>query len=206
MAPIAKALSADQRQAAAAHYASLQPAAAQPPATAASGNVSRGEQLAKVGDDTKQLQSCANCHGPIGQGGGPRNPYLAGQNAGYLVAALAAWRDGSRNTDPSAQMPTVAKALDDQDSQAVAAFFAQLPPPATPRDQDVAPRVASSATAVVSGPLAAGAGQAAQGVGSEQGAPLTGSSQGPGGGATASGGGTAGSTTGSAGTASGPSK
>ncbi|WP_051241589.1 c-type cytochrome [Azohydromonas australica] len=188
MGPIAKAMTAEQRQAGAAYYASLAasaPAAtagASTPGTAAGG---RGRQLATVGEQSLRLQACANCHGPDGLGQGRLFPYLAGQHAAYLQGTLAAWRDGMRRNDPSGQMPLVGKALSDQDAQAVAAYYATLPPPTRPRDVKPATAVAAAASAVVSGPRgasAAGGEQAMQGKGSEQGTPVMGGAQGPGGG------------------------
>jgi cytochrome c553 len=181
MAPIAKALNPGQQEAVAAYFASL----ANTPASAAAGAVNvRGQQLASLGDEAKGVQACANCHGPQGVGQGSAYPYLAGQPAPFLAAALAAWRDGTRRNDPSGQMPQIAKSLSDADMQAVAAFYAQMPPPALPRDADLARGAgapAANAPVVVSGPRGAGAADG-QGVGTEQGAPLTGGGQGPGGG------------------------
>jgi cytochrome c553 len=208
MQPIAKAMSAEQRQAGAAYYASLAPAAASggasaPAAAPASGpaiDLNRARQLAQVGDEGRLVQACANCHGPDGNGHSAGIPYIAGQHAGYLSATLTAWRDGSRNNDPSAQMPLIAKALADADLSSLTAYFAGLPAPPNSREQDRATVVASSAGTVVSGPRAPGAGaggQTTQGVGSEQGSPLTGDGQsnGPGGG---SGGGSTGNASGNA--------
>lgn len=185
MGPIAKALSAPQRRAGAAHYAALAPAA---PASGAASPVApraavaaraaappgpaRGRQLAVVGDESRMLQACANCHGPDGTGSGAINPYLAGQPASYLHAALGAWRNGSRRNDPSAQMPFIAKAMADSDLEAVAAYYAALPPPTRALDAPAAPMIqAAAASAVTSGPREAG-GQAlgVQGSGTEQGA------------------------------------
>lgn len=172
MAPIAQAMNDAQRQAGAAYYASLPPLAGAAPASAPDTGPSpsqRAEQLAMVGDESRLLQACANCHGTDGTGGGASIPFLAGQHEAYLASALGAWRDGSRNNDPSGQMPLVAKALDSADLQAMAAFYARQPLPRTARDRDRAPWLALSAGAVVSGPRAA-ASQGMQGVGSAQGA------------------------------------
>ena len=214
MAPIAKAMTPPQRTAAAAYYASL--GASAPAATAAAavattspgtnsvsssgtrqagaaGN-DRGRQLAMWGDEGKVVQACANCHGPEGTGEGREFPYLAGQSAAYLTAALTAWRDGSRRSDPSGQMPLIAKSLADADVQAVAAYYAGLPAPSAPLDAAAPPAApASGATTVVSGPRPGA--QAPQGVGTQQGS-LTGGVQGPGGGGAGTGGGPGGSTTG----------
>lgn len=219
MGPIAKALSEPQRRAGAAYYASLPPAGPAGNAAAASGAAgsgtakaagaaapaatgraaprtasahaasARGRQLATLGDESRMLQGCVNCHGPDGIGSGVIYPYLAGQPASYLRAALAAWRNGSRHNDPASQMPFIAKAMAESDLEAVASYYASLPPPLRPLDAPpTALARAVGAAALVSGPRQAGAqGSAPQGVGSEQGAPLTGGAQGPGGGGTGTG-------------------
>lgn len=143
MQPIARSLSADQRLAAAAWYASLPPAgpasSALPAAASASPELARGRTLAEAGDASKGVPACAGCHGIDGRGGPGPMPYLAGQPTGFLVASLQAWRDGTRAGDPGGPMPAVARALDEGDTHAVAAWLAALPPPALPRDQDAGP-------------------------------------------------------------------
>ncbi|MFL6664803.1 MAG: c-type cytochrome, partial [Rhizobacter sp.] len=203
MGPIAKALNDQQRRAVSAYYATLQsrgataaagPAASAVPAAA----LQRAAQLANAGDESLKVQACANCHGPGGIGQAPSYPYLAGQHAGYLQAALGEWKSGARKTDPSGQMVQIAQALGDADVRGLAAYFSRLPAP-SPRDADVATAWQTRTAAVTSGPRPAAGGdgsQATQGVGTEQGAPLTGGAQGPGGGGAATGGGSQGSATG----------
>ena len=180
MAPVAQAMSAEQRRAGAAYYASLSPAAALPAASAAAAaSGGRGAELALRGDEALGVQACANCHGSEGVGGAGV-PYLAAQHPSSLTSFLAAWADGSRNTDASGQMPRIAKALRESDVRAVAAYYAARPPAAAPLDapRAAAPAGPASAAAVTSAPRPAG-GPGQQGVGSEQGAPLTGGTQGP---------------------------
>ncbi|HZY18282.1 MAG TPA: c-type cytochrome [Ramlibacter sp.] len=179
MQPIAAAMSDVQRQQSAAFYASrsTQPAATGPAAPP------REPVLAARGDDGRQLQACANCHGPQGVGDAAFNPYLAGQHAGYLTAALAEWKGGDRNNDPSGQMPLIAKALTDEEVRTLVAYYSSLPPPSPRNAQAAAGPLPAGRQAVQSGP--AGATAPTQGVGTEQGA-LTGGAQaqGAGGGAT----------------------
>jgi cytochrome c553 len=102
-------------------YASPYPPLARPdPAL-----IKRGEQLAKIGNAARQLQSCDNCHGPGGTGEPPAIPYLAGQYARYIATELTMWQRGSRNQSPDA-MADVAKHLDTQEIAAVAAYFQQV--------------------------------------------------------------------------------
>jgi cytochrome c553 len=134
MSPIAKGLSPEQRASLAAHYAELAaPAAQKAQRSAASGasGASRAVALATRGNEAKQVQACQNCHGPGGIGLGDINPSLAGLDAGYLEASLAEWKNGSRKTDPSGQMPRIAKSLSDADIKALAGYYASqlLPQP-----------------------------------------------------------------------------
>ncbi|MBI5334497.1 MAG: c-type cytochrome [Burkholderiales bacterium] len=249
MQPIAQALNRSQQAAVAGYFAGLPlaavaQAAAASPATptasapsAASGvgsagrgagaraagvagsGSARGRLLAEVGDERLGVQACANCHGPGGNGRGELAPALAGQHAGYLLAALQEWAKGSRRTDASGQMPQIAARLSAEDQQAVSDYFgslmlAALPSaslstslattlsttPARSRSPSAArPRHA----AVPSGPRpTAGAGKASAptGQGAAQPGTLTGGSQGPGGGGggtgSGAGGGTGGTPTG----------
>ncbi len=124
MSPIAKALSSDDRTEVAAYYANNS-APFLPLKDADQTLVKRGEQLATFGDESKQLQSCNNCHGPGGAGEPPMIPYLAGQYAHYTAFELQMWKRGYRKNSPEAMLQ-IAKKLDDQDIQAVAAYFQQV--------------------------------------------------------------------------------
>jgi cytochrome c553 len=123
MTPIAKGLSPEEVADVAAYYASV----ASPFLPLTSGDpklVKRGEQLAKIGDESKDLQSCNDCHGPDGAGEPPAIPYLAGQFTQYIASQLKMWQLGSRKSS-SNTMGSIAKRLDDQDVAAVAAYFQQ---------------------------------------------------------------------------------
>lgn len=191
MEPIAKAMTAEQRAAAAVHYASLPPGAALVPSRPAVPAGDRASVLATVGDSARGVQACVNCHGPGGIGSGDLNPYLAGQHPGYLGATMDAWRDGTRNNDPSGQMQVIAAALAPQDVAALAAYYGALPPRGRPMDDErMAAPGFTPMPAVSSGPRTevAGAGAsttpaaAAGGAGITQGSGTTGGAQGPGGG------------------------
>jgi cytochrome c553 len=130
MSPIARALTPVQRRDVSAFYAALDPRA-DPPVNAprVPAGVSRARTLATLGDRQRRIQGCAVCHGSGGRGEPPAFPYLAGQHAGYLADALAAWRDGTRDNDPSGQMPSIARALGDEDAALLADYFAAQPLP-----------------------------------------------------------------------------
>ncbi|HEY1225689.1 MAG TPA: c-type cytochrome [Ramlibacter sp.] len=170
MQPIAAALDETQRQQVAAYYAGL----GTPPGTNAA-TPQREPVLASRGDDKRQLQACANCHAPQGIGDAAFNPYLAGQHASYLTAALAAWKSGDRNNDPSGQMPRIAKTLTEDDVRTLVQYYASLTPPGPRNAQIAAAALPAGRTAVQSGPASATA--PVQGKGTEQGA-LGGGAQG----------------------------
>jgi cytochrome c553 len=189
MGPIAKALNPQQIRDVSAYYATLGAGAAPTPAPARVGAVSgsdRARKLDSVGDGTRAVQACANCHGPGGTGEPPIYPYLSGQHASYLTAAMAQWKSGARKTDMSGQMPHIGRQLSDADVAALSAYYSAMPAPApaaqrvnVPVGSSLRPAVAAAANAPgPKGPGAAGV----QGIGTEQGAPLTGGSQGSGGG------------------------
>ena len=123
MTPIAKALSTEEVADVAAYYATV----ASPFLPLKSGDpklVKRGKQLAQIGDESRHLQSCDDCHGPGGAGEPPAIPYLAGQYAHYIAFQLQMWQRGFRKSSPDA-MEYIAKHLDDREIAAVAAYFQQ---------------------------------------------------------------------------------
>jgi cytochrome c553 len=187
MEPIAKGLNAQQIRDVSAYYALLGGGAAPvASAPAKARGADRARKLDSVGDAAKSVQACVNCHGPAGTGEPPSYPYLAGQHAGYLTAAMAEWKSGARKTDMSGQMPHIAHQLSDADVAALSAYYSAMPPP-PPATQRInvpvgsALRPAVAAAPGAPGPKAPGA-AGVQGTGTEQGSPLTGGSQGSGGG------------------------
>lgn len=128
MQPIARALSADEREAVAGYYSRLPvPAVSPGPASQANG---AGATLATRGRWLQQVPACEQCHGPGGVGVGANFPPLAGQPAAYIESQLKAWQQGSRHNDPLALMQHLSRALSAQDIAAVAQWFAAQPLPA----------------------------------------------------------------------------
>ncbi|KQV52244.1 cytochrome c [Massilia sp. Root335] len=187
MQPIAKAMNAEQIRDVSAYYASLGDAPAGAAAAVAkpsAAGMDRGATLSAIGDDARGVQACANCHGPGGVGNPPVYPYLAGQHANYLTAAMAAWKNGARKTDSSGQMTHIAQSLPDADVAALSAYFSAQPaPPSAARWINIpagsSQRPAVAAAAGAPGPRGAG-GSPVRATGTEQGAPTTGGSQGGG--------------------------
>ncbi|RMD70710.1 MAG: cytochrome c4 [Gammaproteobacteria bacterium] len=119
MAGVAAGLSDQDMADLAAYYAGLPP----PPAKAGAGG---GERLAVRGDNKRLIPACASCHGGHGEGKAIDMAALAGQNADYLKATLRAFKEGKRANDVYSRMRNIAKALTDQEIEALAAYYAGL--------------------------------------------------------------------------------
>lgn len=89
----------------------------------ADAQVEQGKTLATKGAGS--VLACATCHGAQGQGMATF-PYLAGQGSAYLERQLQDFASGARNNPV---MGPVAKAMSAAQMSAVAAYYAQLPPP-----------------------------------------------------------------------------
>ncbi|HSM43305.1 MAG TPA: c-type cytochrome, partial [Afifellaceae bacterium] len=98
-------------------YASMEPRRSETPV--------EGDLLAGIA----VTAPCVGCHGKDGNSGDPRNPRLAGLDSNYLVAAVTAYKDGSR--DHTAMREAV-ETLREQDVQDQAAFYATQQPKALP--------------------------------------------------------------------------
>jgi cytochrome c553 len=124
MSPIVKALSPDDIADVSAYYSRIDapfpPLKAPDPAL-----VKQGEEIAKLGDAARGIQSCNRCHGPGGVGESPAIPYLEGQYAHYTAFTLHMWQQGYRNSSPDA-MQVMARKLDEQETAAVAAYYQQV--------------------------------------------------------------------------------
>ena len=71
-----------------------------------------------------KLGQCVACHGENGRSRIPGTPRLAGQDETYLVAAMAAYRSGTRRAVP---MNSIANTLQPRDVAALARWYAWQP-------------------------------------------------------------------------------
>ena len=71
------------------------------------------------------LAPCVKCHGEDGIGDSPITPSLAGQDLAYMINALRAYKDGTRDDDT---MTPRAKKLDDAAMTTLSAYYAGLDP------------------------------------------------------------------------------
>ncbi|MCA8093839.1 c-type cytochrome [Burkholderia anthina] len=125
MQPLAKLLSAHEREAVSAYFASLPAPAAIAAGTAPIDPANAGAWLATRGRWSDGLPACAQCHGAGGLGVGTAFPPLVGQPAAYIAGQLNAWKHGTRAPGPMALMPMIAGKLSDADIDAVAAYYAR---------------------------------------------------------------------------------
>jgi cytochrome c553 len=79
--------------------------------------------LVRVGDPLRNIAPCIACHGSVDQKLG--TPWIEGMPKEYLVSQLKAFRQGERRNDSSAQMRNMARAMTDEEIDAVATFYAR---------------------------------------------------------------------------------
>jgi cytochrome c553 len=125
MTPIAMAMSAEEIESSARHYAGqVRPKTAA--ATVDPAALARGRNLAINGAWDRNVPPCFKCHAVDGLGIAPAFPPIAGQHAAYTVSQLQAWKTGARTNDPQKLMKTVAEKLTDDDIHSVAGYLATL--------------------------------------------------------------------------------
>ena len=123
----------------AAFFASQEPRAAAPATPAASpepaAGPEKGERLFRAGDPARGIPPCQGCHGAEARGTAvDKGPYLVypvlrGQYSPYLVSRLTNFRMGlPHDTTSDFIMSNVARTLDDDSLQAIAAWLGSLPP------------------------------------------------------------------------------
>ena len=84
------------------------------------------KKLVNKGDGQRMIAACAACHGHKGQGGKIDMPALAGQQAVYSRNAMQEFKTGLRHNDIYSRMRIIAKALTDEEINALAQFYAEL--------------------------------------------------------------------------------
>ena len=93
-------------------------------ALAQPGGQAVGQALAQ---GRSKFVQCATCHGGDGRSSVvPQYPKIGGQNAGYVVNALKAYRDGRRQGTFASLMTAVAKSLSDTDIEQLALYVESL--------------------------------------------------------------------------------
>ncbi|MBT8449068.1 MAG: cytochrome c4 [Gammaproteobacteria bacterium] len=73
------------------------------------------------------VMACTACHGPNGKGVAAAGfPYLSGQKVEYTITTLKEFRAGIRNNDMNGMMRDIAKAMSDEQIEAVANYLLGL--------------------------------------------------------------------------------
>lgn len=98
-----------------------------------------GGSIAAVGAPDRGVTACVQCHGQRGEGMGPAIPALAGQYAAYTALQLRLWKRDERRNGPLGVMAQIAAGLTDAEIEAVAAYYATLPPDPQRADRSTAP-------------------------------------------------------------------
>jgi cytochrome c553 len=80
------------------------------------------------------VRACGSCHRAEGTGG-PENASLAGLPAAYIIQQIQDYKSGARKfagpqRSPSVVMTAIAKAVNEQEAKAAAAYFSSLKPKA----------------------------------------------------------------------------
>ena len=112
MSAATKGLSDADVQTLAAYYAALKMKAA---------GAAASEQHLAAGK--ARASACSACHGTNGVSDNPSWPSLAGQQKDYMVAALKAYKAGTRKNE---LMAGVARGLEDADIEAVATYYSSV--------------------------------------------------------------------------------
>jgi len=95
-----------------------------PEGTTSQKYLKRGEQLYRGGDFDKHITACIACHGPTGRGNAQAGfPVIAGQQIGYTVQQLQAFKDKARSNDLNAIMRDISSRMDKDDMTAVANYL-----------------------------------------------------------------------------------
>lgn len=93
------------------------------------GHYPLAEKLFVEGDQARDIPACASCHGENGKGKIADNviyPVIGGQRKVYLRTQLVNWKLGDRKNSPQAAMNKVAKALSDDEIEALANYISGL--------------------------------------------------------------------------------
>jgi cytochrome c553 len=136
MTPNVAALSDKDMRDLAAYFGAQTPTAATVTvAQAPAATVSKGEALFLTGDPARGIPPCQGCHGADARGTSivtgqyAAYPSLRGQSAPYLIARLTSFHKGlPHDTTNDFIMGGVARTLDDDSIQAIAAWLSSLTP------------------------------------------------------------------------------
>jgi cytochrome c553 len=112
-----KFLSDDALVKVAAYYANLDPAQSE----AGGGTKAAAKKTDPASAGKAAAAGCAGCHGETGVSKTPGMPNLAGQDPKYIVAAVKAYKSGTRKND---MMKTMVSAITDKELEDIALYFA----------------------------------------------------------------------------------
>jgi thiosulfate dehydrogenase len=127
MSPVAASLTTDDIHELTGYFSALRVSFASPgPGTPSAAALARGRELVTVGDWRHGVPACMRCHASDLGGVSPDIPALAGQPAGYLVAALRRLQVTDVKTLPGRTMRKIASGLSRSDIKAIAGYIGYL--------------------------------------------------------------------------------
>jgi len=87
-----------------------------------------GQKLFFHSDTSRAHMACVNCHGISGKGLRPGTsmfPVIGGQHKDYLLGQLLSFKNDDRTNSPNAIMNKIAKALSDEELEALAEYVSE---------------------------------------------------------------------------------
>jgi cytochrome c553 len=130
MAPIARALTPEQRFSVSLYYEAQRGPPWPPlPPHGDPEAIQIGGALSGAGAPERGVRACILCHAAQGRGFPPAFPYLAGQVAAYTARQMQLWKQGLRRNDPLDVMGVIGRALSDEEIEAIAVYFSRVRPP-----------------------------------------------------------------------------
>lgn len=108
----------------AAYFASRKPKPGSP-----AGDDPAAKALFANGDKARAIDACVSCHGEDGRGriaDSVTYPVIGGQHKAYLSGQLVNWKLGERANSPGGVMNRIAKALTDEEIEALAKYISGL--------------------------------------------------------------------------------
>ena len=131
------------------HFSNLDvPYPAPTPARLDAPLLAKGKQLVLMGDATRQVAACVQCHGTAMTGVTPNVPGLLGLPRDYLNAQLGAWKTGKRRAHAPDCMQAVVARLSDDDINAISNYLAAQALPANTKPASSAPPLGNGQTAI----------------------------------------------------------
>jgi cytochrome c553 len=89
--------------------------------------ITKGSDLYRNGNISREVSACVACHGPYAEGNKPASfPSLHSQHADYLIKSLTDFKIGARSNNRENMMHMIATKMTDEDIKAVAYYISTM--------------------------------------------------------------------------------